>query len=185
MMNVQELILTKEEVTPEPTAAPAPQTTRKKSTVEFTVEDFGSGDFCIRRKTPRSEKLLVWLTSQTQFYIKDGKTSEVIPIEIKNTACTSALAGFFRNWTEYSLPVFGLFHGNKKEKDAMCAFASILRFAENESNENNASNNLRKLVQQNYINLDFGSNDPAEFLPISDAIYFRVHQKRKRRTLLY
>lgn len=187
-MNVQDLILTKEEVTPEPAVAPAPQAARKKSTVKFTVEDFDSGDFCIRRKTPRSEKLLVWLTSQTQFYIKDGKTNEVIPIEVKNTACASALAAFFRNWTEYLLPVFGLFHGNKKEKDAMCAFASILRFAESESNEKNASNMLKKLVQQNYINLDFGLNDPAECTPIANGRsveYFEFYQSPIRISTKY
>lgn len=188
-MNVQDLILTKEEVTPKPTAAPAPQTTRKKSTVEFTVEDFGSGDFCIRRKTSRSEKLLVWLTSQTQFYIKDGKTNEVIPIEAKNVTSTSALSTFFRNWTPYSLPVFGQnFHATKKEKDAMCAFASILRYAEEESNEEHVSNTLKKLTQQNYVNLHFDLLDPANFIPISDTTYFKFrvsHIKPNRRDYRY
>ena len=50
---------------------------KKQSEMIFNIEYENDTDFIISRKTPKTEKILVFLISQGQFYIKDCKTNEI------------------------------------------------------------------------------------------------------------
>lgn len=54
-------------------------TSSKKPSVNYEIEDFGSGDFVVSRTTPRTSRSLVWLTTQNQMYFKDNRTRTIKP----------------------------------------------------------------------------------------------------------
>ncbi len=57
---------------------------RKQAEMVFNVEYENDTDFIISRKTPKTEKLLVFLISQGQFYIKDCKDNTITKITSAN-----------------------------------------------------------------------------------------------------
>ena len=59
---------------------------KKKTIVDYSVEVQSGCDFAIRRKTSKSEKLLVILVSQKQFYIKDCKDGSIKDLDAQGYA---------------------------------------------------------------------------------------------------
>lgn len=59
---------------------------KKKTMVDYSVEVQSGCDFAIRRKTSKSEKLMVILVSQKQFYIKDCKDGSIKDLDAQGYA---------------------------------------------------------------------------------------------------
>ena len=75
MENVRDYILPTEVVDLSKTESKVPL--RKPVNVEYSVVFASGPDFAVRRKTKQSSKVLVFLVSQSQYYIKDEKTEEI------------------------------------------------------------------------------------------------------------
>ena len=80
-MDLRDLILKKEEKVEDSVEQEKVAAAKKKTAVEYSIEVQSGCDFAIRRKTSKSDKLMVVLVSQKQFYIKDCKDDSIKDID--------------------------------------------------------------------------------------------------------